>query len=115
MYNEVADKGCEILAARIEIDQNKIAGCCERWKVRELALFGSVLRDDFRPDSDVDVMVSFSPNAGRTLFDMADMLEELEGLLGRQVNLVTRRGIEASRNEIRRQAILSSAEVIHVA
>jgi predicted nucleotidyltransferase len=103
------------MSARIPIDHEKIAEFCRRWKVTECSLFGSVLRDDFRPDSDVDVLVTFSLDSHWTLFDMARMQQELREIFGREVDLVSRRGIEASRNYIRRKAILSSAEVIHVA
>ncbi len=99
---------------KIEISKEAIASFCRRWQVTEFALFGSALRNDLGPDSDVDVLVSFAPDARWTLFDMVDMQEELEAIFGRKVDLVTRRGIESSRNYIRRQAILSSAEVIHV-
>ena len=100
---------------KIEISKESIASFCRRWKVTEFALFGSALRNDLGPESDVDVLVSFTPDARWTLFDMVDMQEELEEIFGRKVDLVTRRAIESSRNYIRRQAILSSAEVIHVA
>lgn len=103
------------MSARILVDREKIAKFCQRWKITEVALFGSVLREDFRPDSDVDVLVTFAPDAEWSLFDMVDMQDELEKTFGRKVDLVSRRGIEASRNYIRRKAILSSAEVIHVA
>jgi uncharacterized protein len=103
------------MKAKIPIDRDKIAEFCRRWKITEFALFGSVLRDDFRPDSDVDVLVTFAPDAEWGLFDMVDMQDELEKIFGRKVDLVSRRGIEASRNYLRRKAILSSAEVIHVA
>jgi len=87
----------------------------KRWQISELALFGSVLRDDFGPESDIDVLVSFLPEAEHGLFDMVNMEEELSQLLGRKVDLVSRRGIERSRNYIRRRAILDSAEVIYAA
>ena len=102
------------MSAHIILDQKKIAEFCQRWKITEFALFGSVLREDFRPDSDVDVLVSFAPDAHWTLFDMVHMQEELQTILGREVDLVSRRGLEASRNYLRRKAILSSAEVVHV-
>jgi uncharacterized protein len=73
-----------------------------------------VLRDDFGPDSDVDVLVRFAPDARHSLFDMVRMQNELEGILGRKVDLVSRRGIEASRNPLRRKAILESAEVVYL-
>jgi uncharacterized protein len=101
------------MSARIPIDREKIAEFCRRWKITEFALFGSVLREDFRPESDVDVLVSFASKAEWGLFDMVNMQEELETLFGRKVDLVSRRGIEASSNYIRRKAILSSAEIIH--
>ncbi len=103
------------MSVKISIDREKIGEFCRRWEITELALFGSVLRDDFRPDSDVDVLVTFAPNAHWSLFDLVEMQDELKALFGRGVDLVSRRGIEASRNYIRRKAILSSAEVIHVA
>ena len=83
--------------------------CC-RWQIVELALFGSVLRDDFGPDSDVDVLVSFAEGAGHSLFELDDMEAELKEIFGREVDLVTRRGIESSPNYLRRNAILGSAE-----
>ena len=99
----------------MDISKEAIERFCRRWKVTEFALFGSALRNDLGPDSDVDVLVSFASDARWTLFNMVDMQAELEEIFGRKVDLVTRRGIESSRNYLRRQAILSSAEVIHVA
>jgi uncharacterized protein len=99
----------------IEIPKDQITDFCRRWKITELALFGSVLRDDFRPDSDVDVLVTFAPDARWSLFDHVDMEDELRRILGRPVDLVNRRGIERSRNPLRRRAILESAQVVHVA
>lgn len=103
------------MSLQITLDRKRIAEFCQRWKITEFALFGSVLREDFRPDSDVDVLVTFSQDARWTLFDLVRMEEELQGIFGRDVDLVSRRGIEASRNYLRRKAILSSAEVIHAA
>jgi len=97
----------------IELPMEKIVEFCDRWQVTEFALFGSVLRDDFRPDSDIDVMVQFHSEAHPTLFDLADMEDELKTLFQRDVDLVTRKGIETSRNYLRRKAILSSAQVIY--
>ena len=99
--------------ARIDIPSDEIAAFCRRWQITELALFGSVLRDDFGADSDVDVLVSFSDDARHTLFDLDDMELELREIFGRKVDLVSRRGIEASRNYLRRDSILKSAQVIY--
>lgn len=104
-----------VRAAAIEIPRERVADFCGRWRVKELALFGSVLRDDFGPESDVDVLVSFCEAARWTLFDLVRMKTELSGILGRNVDLVSRRGVESGRNAIRRQAILSSARIVHVA
>ena len=99
----------------IKLPVDRIADFCRRWKITEFALFGSVLRDDFRPDSDIDVLVTFAPDAGWSLFDHVTMQDELKTIFGRAVDLVSRRGVEGSQNYIRRKAILKSAEVIYVA
>jgi hypothetical protein len=99
----------------IPIERARVEAFCRKWKITELALFGSVLRDDFRPDSDVDVLVSFAPDADWSLLDHMAMEEELAGILGRKVDLVSRRAVERSANRIRRQAILNSAEVVYAA
>ena len=104
-----------MVVKNIEIPIDKIADFCQRWKITEFAFFGSVLRDDFRPDSDIDVLVTFAPNAHRTLFDMVDMQDELEAMFGRKVDLLSKRGIERSRNYLRRKAILNSAQIIYAA
>jgi predicted nucleotidyltransferase len=100
---------------KIKIPKTKIAEFCKRWNISEFALFGSALRPDFRPDSDVDVLVSFAPQAQVTLFDMVHMQDELKAIFGREVDLISKRGVESSRNYLRRKKILESAEVIHVA
>ena len=101
------------MTARIAIPTEGLAAFCERWQVTEMALFGSVLRDDFGPGSDIDVLVTFKDGARHTLFNMVEMEEELKALFGREVDLVSRRGIERSSNHLRRKAILGSAEAIH--
>jgi hypothetical protein len=97
---------------RIDIDMSRIAEFCRKWKITELALFGSVLRDDFRPDSDVDVLVRLQPGHGLSLFDWVDMIEELQQLFGRPVDLVEREGLQ---NPFRRYSILTSKQVIYAA
>ncbi len=101
------------MTARIAIPTERIAAFCERWQVTELALFGSVLREDFGPASDIDVLVAFADEACHSLFDMVRMEAELKDIFDREVDLVSRRGIERSRNYLRRKAILNSAETIH--
>ena len=101
--------------AKIRIPKTKIAQFCKRWNVSEFALFGSVLRPDFRPESDVDILISFLPDAHVTLFDMARMQAELQTIFKREVDLISKRGVENSRNYLRRKNILNSAQVIHVA
>jgi hypothetical protein len=99
----------------IELPEAKLGKFCRKWKISEFALFGSVLREDFRPDSDVDVLVSFEPQARWSLMDVVEMQDELEKLLGRKVDLVERTAIERSGNYIRRRYILDSAEPVYVA
>lgn len=98
---------------KLSLPYEQIAEFCRRWNVTEFALFGSVLRDDFRPDSDVDVLVTFAPEARISLFDFPDMKEELETIFARKVDLISRRGVEQSRNPIRKKAILESARVVY--
>ncbi len=98
---------------QINIPKEKIALFCRKWEISEFSLFGSVLRDDFRPDSDIDILVTFSENARHTLFDLVHMENELKEILGREVDIISRRGIESSRNYIRRDEILNSAEAIY--
>jgi uncharacterized protein len=99
----------------IEVPVQPLAELCRRWKVQDLALFGSVLRDDFGPASDVDVLVTFAPEASWGLFDLARMEEELELLFHRDVDLVDRKAIERSENYIRRKKILESPMSLYVA
>ena len=98
--------------ARIDLPQAKIAQFCHKWLITELALFGSVLRDDFGPGSDVDVLVTFAGDATWSLLDIVHMQEELTSLVGRPVDLVEAAGL---RNPFRRHAILSSREVVFAA
>ena len=95
---------------QISLDREKIAEFCERWKITEFALFGSVLRDDFRPDSDVDVLVTFDLDAQWSLFDLVQMQEELKEMLGRNVDLVEKKGL---RNPFRRHNILKTRQVVY--
>ena len=99
---------------KIKLPKARIAEFCKRWNVSEFAIFGSALRADFRPDSDIDVLVSFAPDAKVSLFDMVHMQDELKQIFSRDVDLISKRGVETSRNYLRRKAILESAQVIHV-
>ena len=98
----------------MDIPHEQIADFCHRWKIGELALFGSALRENFTPDSDIDILVTFAPDADWSLLDHIQIEEELTSLLGRTVDLVSRRAIERSDNWIRRQAILETTEVLYV-
>ena len=103
------------MAVRLSLKREEIETFCQRWRIAELAFFGSVLRDDFRPDSDVDVLVSFAPGVEWSLFDHIAMEEGLSALLGRKVDIVSRRAIERSSNWIRRKAILETAKPFYTA
>lgn len=104
-----------MLKTSIPVDNEEIAGFCRRWQISELALFGSILGEDFGSESDVDVLVTFDSAARHGLFELARMRAELEQMFGREVDLVSRRGLESSRNFLRRRAILSSAETLYAA
>ena len=96
---------------QIEVDTEKIAEFCRRWNVTELALFGSVLREDFGPESDVDVLVTFAPHARVGLITLGKMEIELAQLLGRKVDLVTKGGLKS----LIRDEVLAGAEVLYAA
>ena len=97
---------------RLPIPRKKISEFCLRWKVVEFSLFGSILREDFRPESDVDVLVTFAPEAQVSLFDLVQMQIELESLFGRPVDVVEK---DALRNPFRKREILSTAQVVYAA
>ena len=103
------------LVNNISLPQDKIADFCRRWKINELALFGSVLRSDFGPESDLDILVTFTPEADWSLFDHVRMQQELNQLLNRKIDLFSRRAVEQSHNEPRRREILDTAQAIYVA
>ena len=96
----------------IEIPQDKIREFCRRWRIQEFAIFGSTLRNDFRPESDVDVLVTFQDEAPWGLFEFVEMIEELQAIFGRNVDFIE---IEALRNPFRRREILSHCQVIYAA
>lgn len=98
--------------AQIQLDTNMLATFCRKWRIRELSLFGSALREDFGPESDLDFLVSFEPEAGWDLFDFIDMREEMAQSFGRPVDLVEK---EALRNPWRKYEILNTCKVIYAA
>jgi predicted nucleotidyltransferase len=97
---------------KLSIPTSKLKTFCHRWQVAELSLFGSALRDDFKPDSDVDVLVSFSSDAHASLFDLVQMQIELEEIFCRPVDIVEK---EALRNPYRKREILRNAQVVYAA
>ena len=97
---------------RIDIPMENIRAFCVKWKIVEFSLFGSVLRDDFRPDSDIDVLLSFEENTDWSLYDLVDMKDELKTIFGREVDLVEK---EAIRNPYRRRSMLAQHEVLYAA
>jgi uncharacterized protein len=95
---------------KLRIPRKKIAEFCKRWSITEFSVFGSALRADFRPDSDVDVLVSIDPKAHIGLFAIIDMKLELENMFKRPVDLVEKEGL---RNPYRRSEILNTAKVVY--
>ena len=109
------DEEAAFLGTRIPALSDGLAGYCKRWRILEMALFGSVLRDNFGPHSDIDVLVRFAPGPTPGLLGVARMERELSELFGRRVDLVTHGAVENSRNPIRRQAILDSVRTVYAA
>jgi predicted nucleotidyltransferase len=97
----------------IAIKEKELTSLCKRWPIKELALFGSVLRNDFQPDSDVDILVTFADDSRLTLFDHQRLQAELEKVFERRIDLISRKALEQSHNAARRAAILQSAESIY--
>lgn len=96
----------------VQVPMEQVEAFCRKWRIREFALFGSVLRDDFRPDSDIDVLVTFEEGARHSLFDLVDMKAELEAIFGREVDLVQKDLID---NPFRRHHILANHRVVYAA
>lgn len=99
---------------KVQFDPKVLSGFCRERGIAKLELFGSALREDFRENSDVDLLATLREDAHPTLFDWADMQEKLAEIFGRPVDLVSRRAIERSKNRYRRPAILSTATPIYV-
>ena len=97
----------------INLKPEEIEQICQQWQIKELALFGSVLREDFNPQSDIDVLVSFAEDAKITFFDLDTIEQQLSKLFDRPVDVVTKRAIEQSHNWIRKKNILDNARIIY--
>lgn len=97
---------------QVQLDYDALVAFCRKWRIRELSLFGSALRDDFGPESDLDFLVSFGQRAPWDLWDLVDMRDELMLIVGREVDIVAK---EALRNPYRRKEILTHREVIYAA
>jgi predicted nucleotidyltransferase len=100
---------------RIPVDRDKITAYCKKWKITEFSFFGSVLTDEFRPDSDVDVMVTFAEDVKWGLWDIGHMEDELKDMFGRKVDLITRKSVTQSENYLMRRSILAGTSVYYAA
>ena len=100
-------------ALPIELPAETIAAFCRKWRITRLEVFGSALREDFRPDSDVDFLATFAADSRWSLFDHITMEEELKALLGREVDLVSRNAIGQNHNPYRKKSILEAAHAIY--
>lgn len=98
-----------------QLPYDRLQEFCQRWQVTELALFGSALRDDFRPDSDIDLLVTFAPTSRWGLLAHVQMEQELAQMLDRPVDLLEKAAIQESHNWLRRNEILQTAQVIYAA
>lgn len=100
------------MALGVEVDRAAIKAFCDKWRVTEFAFFGSILREDFGPESDIDVLITLAPSAEWDLFDWIEMRRELSEMFGRPVDLVEKTAI---RNPYRRREILANHESVYVA
>ncbi len=98
--------------SQVQLDSKAVREFCMKWRISELSIFGSALRDDFGAESDLDFLLSFAPDASWDLWDWVDMRDELMALTGRDVDIVAK---EALRNPYRRKNILANREIIHAA
>lgn len=103
------------MESHFDIDRARLAALCARWKIAELSLFGSALRDDFTAESDIDVMVAFDPAESWTFGEILQLRDELAELFGRPVDLVERKAVLALSNPFRRRHILAEARELYVA
>lgn len=99
----------------LNIQDERLKEICKRYLIKELAIFGSALKEDFNDSSDVDLLYTFQDTANHSLFDVVKIKEEFEKLFGRSVDLLSRRAIERSRNEFRKKAILANTKIIYAA
>jgi predicted nucleotidyltransferase len=102
------------ISSRIGLSIEEIAEFCEKWNIESMDLFGSVLREDFGPDSDIDFLITYTPGAPRGLLKRVRMKYELEDLTNRSVDVIVRKSIEDSENWIRQREILTTAQNIYV-
>lgn len=112
MPNILADRNPKI-QQRLGLSLIEISTFCQQWQIVEMALFGSVLREDFQVDSDIDILVKFAPNTRQGLLTLAKIKHELEIHFGRPVDIALKQSIETSENWIRRHEILDTAQVIY--
>jgi len=103
------------ITERLGVTEEKLAAFCRKWSIARLEVFGSALREDFDSKSDIDLLVTFLPDARVSLFTLARMEHELATLMGRDVDVAERRVIEDSPNWIRRKSILGSAQLLYAA
>lgn len=108
----LADRNPKI-QQRLGLSLIEVSTFCQQWQIVEMALFGSVLREDFQVDSDIDILVKFAPNARQGLLTLAKIKHELEIDCGRPVDIALKQSIETSENWIRRHEILETAQVIY--
>lgn len=103
-----------VLTHQLNVSPEALATFCQRWQIIELSFFGSVVREDFHSDSDVDVLVTFDQKSEWGLTEMMQMQDELETRFGRPVDLIVKAALESSPNWLRKQDILQGAQVVYV-
>lgn len=102
-----------VIQTRLGLTSQEIVNFCQHWGITRLALFGSILRDDFRDDSDIDFLITFAPHARQGLLTLAKMKHELESRLNRPIDLIPEASVQMSDNWIRQQEILGTAQMLY--
>ncbi len=110
---KIQQKNSNFIHQRLKLSEIEITRICKQWNITKLSLFGSILREDFNQDSDIDILIQFAPYARQGLLTLAKLKHYLEDMTQRSVDIVVQESIENSENWIRKEQILNTAQIIY--
>jgi predicted nucleotidyltransferase len=110
---KIQENCSDIIHQKLNLPQIEITQICQQWQITKMSLFGSILRDDFNSNSDIDILIQFSPDARQGLFTLAKLKHKLEDITGRSIDIVVQESVENSNNWIRKNEILTTAQIIY--